>query len=176
MHFVQYPAADSPSEPQAGHFTISAMATQSYHPATISGSPITPRWPFQRKPEVRPTLPCHRPGTHQPLPRFLKRPDQQPIKYTRYATGEMTVGIAARILRDVPALVLCSDLKGSVEWSSSETTHKMIPLRFGFTAQIAGHESNAKELARHCHEALGATAPSKNGGRQQGAPQGTRRA
>ena len=66
----------------------------------------------------------------------------------------MTVCIAARVLGNNPALILCMDLKGSVEWSSSETTHKWIPLRHGFHAQIAGQVSRAKELAHHCEDAL----------------------
>jgi hypothetical protein len=65
----------------------------------------------------------------------------------------MTTCIAAKVGGSNPALVFCMDMKGSQEWSSSETTYKWIT--FGnFHALIAGPTSVAKEVANYCAEAV----------------------
>lgn len=120
-------------------------------PPLTSGQHRTPYW----RPAVafRPLQPA--PGLRPPA----MRPRPQPLKHMRYplplmeAKEDVTTCIAARVVGNTSALIFCMDMKGSVEWSSSETTYKWIP--FGnFHALISGPTSVAKELARYCAEPL----------------------
>jgi hypothetical protein len=74
----------------------------------------------------------------------------------------MTVCIAAAsILNDDPLLVLCMDMLGSTEFSSSDTTWKWRPVGDGFQAQIAGTISNARELTSQLHAQLMESKPKR---------------
>ena len=67
----------------------------------------------------------------------------------RYALETMTVCIAASTtLNGVPAVVLCVDMMGSTDYTSSDTVHKFYPLGFDFFALLAGTFSDAGEFAR----------------------------
>jgi len=46
-------------------------------------SPYTTRRSFRGKPEIRPQA-FHRPAIQRPVPRPVRRPDPQTVKYTRY--------------------------------------------------------------------------------------------
>jgi hypothetical protein len=63
----------------------------------------------------------------------------------------LTVCIAAASIAHDPALVFCVDMKGSVDYSSSETTWKWRPLQHGFHALMAGTTTTARELASFCN-------------------------
>jgi hypothetical protein len=112
--------------------------------------------PVFRQPAIH--RPVVRPWGFQPRPPLvLRRP--QPLKHRMmYDRLDMTVCIAAKIVGNRSALVLCLDMKGSVEWSSSETAYKFVPLA-GFAALVAGPLSVAKELSWHCGAAIDAAAP-----------------
>lgn len=110
---------------------------------------------------ITPPRPMHRPVARplgfQPRPPLPRAP--QPPEHVRYPVAlgakayDVTTCIAARVIGNVSALVFCTDMKGSVEWSSAETTYKWIP--FGnFHALISGPLSAAKEVAQYCGSAL----------------------
>jgi hypothetical protein len=81
---------------------------------------------------------------------------RQPLRHTRYSCDtDMTVCIAAAtIFNDDPLLVLCMDMMGSTDSTSSETTFKWQPVGDGFSAMIAGTVSAARELVSECHSEL----------------------
>src|SRR5580704_13933954 len=67
----------------------------------------------------------------------------------------MTVCIAAAsIFNNDPLLVLCMDMMGSTDFSSSETTWKWRPVVDGFSALMAGTISNVRELTSELHAQL----------------------
>jgi len=78
----------------------------------------------------------------------------------RYALGAMTVCIAASTaIKGVPAVVLCVDMMGSTDYTSSETIHKFYPVGPDFFALLAGTLSDAGEFARLVRSRLSTEKP-----------------
>jgi len=83
-------------------------------------------------------------------------PLSRALKHDWYSWDtDMTVCIAASsIFNSDPMIVLCADMMGSTDWSSSETTPKWRPVGTDFYALLSGPISNARELAAACHRSF----------------------
>jgi len=83
-------------------------------------------------------------------------PVSRPLKHDWYSWDtDMTVCIAASsIFNNDPLIVLCADMMGSTDWSSSERTPKWRPVGTNFYALLSGPISNARELVASCHRSF----------------------